>query len=392
MTKLAHSIASGDCKRPAMLFYCGDYLRDTNLSACGLAAQGLWMRMICLMHDMRPYGVFSLKGNSIPMPVLARMAGATIDEAKRLLPELEAAGVFNRTPDGLIYSRRMVRDEIIRAKRAAGGVESLKHPKVPRPKASLGKDHLQGHPSSAPNEGSSLGSPSFAVSDSSSDSSAWTTSSSEPGPSSEGISTQCDAAAAVNSSLEDVPADVRSRLEALGVGDATAHALAKQVGGWAQLRFALERLMEKQASGEVHNASGLLVKRVRELAEEGRGLSQSRLRILESQAPEAFKDSRWIQLPLVVRETPAVGVSWVRWWKAKLLHGSSSPGHDSAHLNEEREAWKALLGITLEFHPDQVGVRGRVEQALQAIQRKSDSDLVLSRARLHCLAKELGLV
>jgi hypothetical protein len=66
--------------------------------------------------------------------VLARMVGTSEQEVLALLEELEGFGVFSRTSDGVIYSRRMVRDEKVREARASGGVQSLNNPKVPRPK------------------------------------------------------------------------------------------------------------------------------------------------------------------------------------------------------------------------------------------------------------------
>jgi len=76
-------------------------------------------------------------------PVLARMVGGAAEDVERLLAELEHAGVFSRTHDGLIFSRRMVCDEKIRETRANGGANSLKNPNVPRPKGGR-KDTFEG--------------------------------------------------------------------------------------------------------------------------------------------------------------------------------------------------------------------------------------------------------
>ena len=91
-------------------------------------------------------------------PVLARMVGDAVEDVERLLAELEHAGVFSRTDDGIIFSRRMVLDEKIRETRASGGAASLKNPNVPRPKGEQ-KDTFEGSlPGSLP--GSFGGSPS----------------------------------------------------------------------------------------------------------------------------------------------------------------------------------------------------------------------------------------
>lgn len=393
MTQLSALLVGEDVKRPAMLFYCGDHLRDIALSACSLAAQGLWWRMQCVMHDCRPYGVLSLRGKDIPPPVLARMVGANPEETAVLLSELESAGVFSRNADGLIYSRRMVRDELIRSKRAAGGVESLKHPKVPRPKTPSSKDPQQGHPPTGPRGGSLQGSPSIAVSVSVPSSPSETGSSSSTGDEVD-VRMELGAAAAAAEAYGfkgDLPADLQQRFAALAISDAMAQQLAHQVGGWEEVRFAVDRLSEKQANGEVHNASGLLVARVRELAEEGRGLSESRFRGLELEFPEAFRDSRWLRLNLVCRQNISVASAWGTWWKAHGQLKACPMNQDAALLQEERRAWKKVLECAIERHPDRAVIQQRVDAALQQIPRKSESDLVYLRASIHRLGKELGL-
>jgi hypothetical protein len=138
-------------KRPAFQFYPGDWLRDTALRACSLAARGLWMDMISFMHQGYPYGYLTLPAKDgdkdtlrpILPTILARMVGAAPEEVEGLLVELEHAGVFSRTDDRTIFSRRMVSDEKIRETRASGGANSLNNPNVPRPKSEQ-KDTLQG--------------------------------------------------------------------------------------------------------------------------------------------------------------------------------------------------------------------------------------------------------
>ena len=47
-------------KRPAFQFYPGDWLHDTAVRACSLAARGLWIDMLSLMHQGHPYGNLTL--------------------------------------------------------------------------------------------------------------------------------------------------------------------------------------------------------------------------------------------------------------------------------------------------------------------------------------------
>ena len=109
-------------KRPSFQFYPGDWLRDTALRSCSVEARGLWIEMICLMHEGSPYGWLKVGDKVIHPDNLARIVGSTLQNVEGWLKELEHAKVFSKSDDGVIISRRMIRDEEIRQARAAGGV------------------------------------------------------------------------------------------------------------------------------------------------------------------------------------------------------------------------------------------------------------------------------
>lgn len=98
--------------RPSFQWYPGDWLRDIDLRSCSLGARGLWIDMLSLMHQSPRRGYLQ-HSNGKPMSAeqLARIAGCSTDEVSLYLRELEDAGVFCWSDDGMIYSRRMVRDE-----------------------------------------------------------------------------------------------------------------------------------------------------------------------------------------------------------------------------------------------------------------------------------------
>lgn len=96
-------------KLPAILLYDGDWLKDS-ISGCSLSAQGLWLRMMFLGHNSERYGYLCQHGAAIPSESIARRCGCTPEQYATLLAELDAAGVPSRTPEGIIFSRRMVRD------------------------------------------------------------------------------------------------------------------------------------------------------------------------------------------------------------------------------------------------------------------------------------------
>jgi hypothetical protein len=91
-------------------FNPADYESDLDLLGCSLAAQGLWMRLLCLMHRSEPYGHLVQQGRACSARQIATLVRKTEAQIIPLLRELEAAAVFDRNESGVIFSRRMVRD------------------------------------------------------------------------------------------------------------------------------------------------------------------------------------------------------------------------------------------------------------------------------------------
>lgn len=108
-------------KRPAFQFYPSDWRKDPALSACSMAARGLWIELMCIAHEAENYGYLEINGKAMTTPQLARMVGESPAIVAKLVTELDNAGVFSRTAEGVIYSRRMVKDERIRNVRADAG-------------------------------------------------------------------------------------------------------------------------------------------------------------------------------------------------------------------------------------------------------------------------------
>lgn len=96
---------------PWLKWYWSDWRSDPCLRMCSLAARGLWAEMLALMQEAVPYGHLLIAGRSPSSTQLAALAGAPPGQIPDLLAELESSGVFSRTKEGVVYSRRMVRDE-----------------------------------------------------------------------------------------------------------------------------------------------------------------------------------------------------------------------------------------------------------------------------------------
>lgn len=97
--------------RPWSKFFWSDWEADQGLRLCSLAAQGLWMRMLCVCANNDPKGYLAINGKPLDVTDIARLAGVTGTEAATLMDELDLNGVFSRNRTGCIYSRRMVQDE-----------------------------------------------------------------------------------------------------------------------------------------------------------------------------------------------------------------------------------------------------------------------------------------
>lgn len=78
---------------------------------CSLAAQGLWMRMLCICAEAEPAGYLFVSGKPVSPEGLASLVGKTVEEVKKCLDDLESNLVFSRDRNGNIFNRRMIQQE-----------------------------------------------------------------------------------------------------------------------------------------------------------------------------------------------------------------------------------------------------------------------------------------
>lgn len=127
-------------KRPAFQFYVGDWRRNAKLRRCSHAGRGIWIDVLCLMHDSEEYGVLRW-----PLKDIAQAVGCKISELQALrekgvlkggeISEQCEAYVYTPRhagregtpvtlvpvqPGPLWYSSRMVKDEYLRTNRGVG--------------------------------------------------------------------------------------------------------------------------------------------------------------------------------------------------------------------------------------------------------------------------------
>lgn len=102
---------------PYLTIYKGDFLRS-NVSACSIAAQGLWFRILILLHDSERTGYLCLNGEAMPSRIAAIKCAVSVDEYETLLAELKSVCAFNTSREGIIFSPEIVAQAEERSKNA----------------------------------------------------------------------------------------------------------------------------------------------------------------------------------------------------------------------------------------------------------------------------------
>lgn len=111
-------------KLPALQFYPGDWRKDPAVQSLTFEQRGVWFEMLMIMHESAHRGKMTLNGKPMPTEAIANILGGGMTEVllNQILTTLLERGVASREPEtGIIYNRRMVRDEYIRQIRSQAG-------------------------------------------------------------------------------------------------------------------------------------------------------------------------------------------------------------------------------------------------------------------------------
>lgn len=100
-------------------FSWSDWENDPALALVSMGAQGLWMRLLCIAA--KEGGYVRIGGEAPTHAKIARIVRASQEEVDGWIAELEEERVFSRTGDGVIYSRRMVREARASSRNRANG-------------------------------------------------------------------------------------------------------------------------------------------------------------------------------------------------------------------------------------------------------------------------------
>ena len=99
-------------KRPSLQFYPGDWRKDPAVQSLDYFDRGVWIELLCIMHESSERGVLLLNGMPMPVEALQNLLGLDNQTTTKTLATLQARGVAKvRQSDGAIYSKRMVEDE-----------------------------------------------------------------------------------------------------------------------------------------------------------------------------------------------------------------------------------------------------------------------------------------
>jgi hypothetical protein len=88
--------------RPSFQFYPSDWLSNSNLRRCSFEERGIWLEVICLLHDAEKYGV-----SRWPLKEIAQAVGAPLAKLKALVSKgiLKGADAGAKCP-ALVYTPR----------------------------------------------------------------------------------------------------------------------------------------------------------------------------------------------------------------------------------------------------------------------------------------------
>jgi hypothetical protein len=95
---------------PWFRFHTVDWRGDVKLRRCSLAARGLWIDMLAIMHEARPYGHLVTDDEPMTVDDIAVIVGSKKSDVKKALDELIERDVVSQTSSGVMFSKRMVKD------------------------------------------------------------------------------------------------------------------------------------------------------------------------------------------------------------------------------------------------------------------------------------------
>lgn len=115
-------MAQRSVKFPAWQFYVGDWRKDPGVQSLEYEERGVLFEILLIMFESQPRGYLTLNGKPMPSKALANLLGIGEAKCKQIVDTILDYGVLSVVEEsGILFNRRMVRDEEIRQQRAAAG-------------------------------------------------------------------------------------------------------------------------------------------------------------------------------------------------------------------------------------------------------------------------------
>lgn len=129
--------------RPWMKLHTRDWLDNKELRRCSPMSRAILADLMCLAHEGVPYGHLSDKVGPLSCEYMAARCVVSLRVFHKAIVELKTNDRIAQESD--LFIPRMVSDEDIRVRRAAGGSASIGHPSTHPPKTKEG--YPSDHPS-----------------------------------------------------------------------------------------------------------------------------------------------------------------------------------------------------------------------------------------------------
>jgi len=97
----------GKKKRPAIMFYTGDWMKDPHLGQCSPGTRGIWMDLLCAMHEAQDA---KLMGTAASLSRICRCTAEEMQEALKELAITQTANVTFSNDRVTIICRRMEKE------------------------------------------------------------------------------------------------------------------------------------------------------------------------------------------------------------------------------------------------------------------------------------------
>ena len=142
-------------KLPFLRLYTGDWLKDPCVSKCSPATRGIWLDLLCAIHEFRRSG--QIAGTAIELSRICRCTAAQFVDAANELRVTQTANVSVRNGRYTIVNRRMKRAKSMSKSRKNPSLASGGHRSKSGGQKTCGKNKTT--PIPIPNSNSFSGSP-----------------------------------------------------------------------------------------------------------------------------------------------------------------------------------------------------------------------------------------